>query len=214
MLLTLPATRPTPHGTTRLVQAMSAWLVKTRRAPSRHCSHARVYSHTTTAMWDMNENTPPSKNYLACLFFVFLQTFDWSKLYGRPPTDSFGRIPSCLAPPHPTRHGTARPGMTRRNTTLHMRMARSDDAAAQRQERALVHHVCGTGAVHAGRDADAVTAAKLGSKFCGPGGTIDERDGVQGRGGSRVASESLPERQAGTGLCVVCTWRDEVGCSW
>lgn len=61
---------------------------------------------------------------------------------------------------------------------MHMRMARSDDAAAQRQEWAVVYDVCGTGAVHAGRDADAVTAAKLGAKFCGPGGTIDERDGV------------------------------------
>ena len=29
----------------RLVQAMSAWLVKTRRAPSRHSRDARVYGH-------------------------------------------------------------------------------------------------------------------------------------------------------------------------
>ena len=29
---------------------MSAWLVKTRRAPSRHSRDARVYGHTTTAM--------------------------------------------------------------------------------------------------------------------------------------------------------------------
>ena len=33
MQLTLHATRPTPHGASRLVQAMSAWSVKTRRAP-------------------------------------------------------------------------------------------------------------------------------------------------------------------------------------
>ena len=40
--LTLHATRPTPHGASRLVLAMSAWSVKTRRAPSRHCRGARV----------------------------------------------------------------------------------------------------------------------------------------------------------------------------
>ena len=36
MQFTLHATRQTRHGASRLVQAMSAWLVKTRRAPSRH----------------------------------------------------------------------------------------------------------------------------------------------------------------------------------
>ena len=35
MRFTLHATRRTPHGASRLVQAMHAWLVKTRRAPSR-----------------------------------------------------------------------------------------------------------------------------------------------------------------------------------
>ena len=34
MQFTLHATRQTPHGASRLVQAMSAWLGKTRRAPS------------------------------------------------------------------------------------------------------------------------------------------------------------------------------------
>ena len=58
MQLTLHATRRTPHGASRLVQAMSAWSVKTRRAPSRHCRDARVYGHTTTAMHD-NECTLP-----------------------------------------------------------------------------------------------------------------------------------------------------------
>ena len=42
MQLTLHATRRTTHGASRLVQAMSAWSVKTSRAPSRHCSDARV----------------------------------------------------------------------------------------------------------------------------------------------------------------------------
>ena len=60
MQLTLHATRRTPHGASRLVQAMSAWLVKTRRAPPRHCRDARVYGHTTTAMRDYEYNAPPS----------------------------------------------------------------------------------------------------------------------------------------------------------
>ena len=50
MQLTLHATRLTAHGASRLVQAISAWSVKTLRAPSRHCRDARVYGHTTTAM--------------------------------------------------------------------------------------------------------------------------------------------------------------------
>ena len=37
------AARRTPHGAARLVQTISAWLVKTRRAPSRHSRDARVY---------------------------------------------------------------------------------------------------------------------------------------------------------------------------
>ena len=51
---TLHAIRRTPHGASRLVQAMSAWSVNTRRAPSRD---ARVYGHTTTAMHKLS--TPP-----------------------------------------------------------------------------------------------------------------------------------------------------------
>ena len=47
---TLHATHRTPHGASLLVQAMSAWLVKTRRAPSRHSRDARVNGHTTTTM--------------------------------------------------------------------------------------------------------------------------------------------------------------------
>ena len=57
MQFTLHATRRTPHGASRLVQAMSAWLVKTRRAPSRHSRDPRVYGHTTTAMNKLS--TPP-----------------------------------------------------------------------------------------------------------------------------------------------------------
>ena len=57
MQFTLRATRQTPHGASRLVQAMSTWLVKTRRGPSRHCRNARIYVHTTTAMHKLS--TPP-----------------------------------------------------------------------------------------------------------------------------------------------------------
>ena len=54
MQLTLRATRRTPRGTLRLVHAMPAWSVKTRRAPSRHCRDARVNGHKTTAMHEMS----------------------------------------------------------------------------------------------------------------------------------------------------------------
>ena len=42
-------------------QAMAAWLVKTRRAPSRHSRDARVYGHTATAMHKLS--TPPHPPY-------------------------------------------------------------------------------------------------------------------------------------------------------
>ena len=54
---TLHATRRPPHGASRLVQSMSAWLVKIQCAPSRHSRDARVYGHTTTAMHKLR--TPP-----------------------------------------------------------------------------------------------------------------------------------------------------------
>ena len=59
MQLTLHATRATPRGALHLMQPMSAWSVKTGRAPSRHCRDARVlrsYDYCT-AMHDMS--TPP-----------------------------------------------------------------------------------------------------------------------------------------------------------
>ena len=55
--LTLHATRRTSHDASRLVYAMSAWTLKTRRAPSRRCMGARVctilskYSHAITAIY-------------------------------------------------------------------------------------------------------------------------------------------------------------------
>ena len=46
------------------VTGLSLPPMKTRHAPSRHCRHARVYGHTTTAMHDIEyispiEYTPP-----------------------------------------------------------------------------------------------------------------------------------------------------------
>ena len=60
MPFTLHATFRTRHGGSRLVQAMSVWLVKTRRAPSRHSRDARVeglwsYDHGHA----QTEYTPP-----------------------------------------------------------------------------------------------------------------------------------------------------------
>ena len=58
MQLSVHATRPTSQGASRLVQEMSAWSVRTRRAPSRHCGDARVRGRTTTAMHDMTTPRP------------------------------------------------------------------------------------------------------------------------------------------------------------
>ena len=49
----------TSHGTSRLVLAMSAWLVKTRLVRSRHCRNAKICGHTITAMHDMGTPPPP-----------------------------------------------------------------------------------------------------------------------------------------------------------
>ena len=59
MQFTFHAARQTPHGASRLVLAMSAWLMKTRRAPSGHSRDARVYGHTTTAMHELSTPPPP-----------------------------------------------------------------------------------------------------------------------------------------------------------
>ena len=50
----MPVLPPPP-----LVQAMSAWLVKARRAPFRQSRDARVYGHTTTAMHKLSTPLPP-----------------------------------------------------------------------------------------------------------------------------------------------------------
>ena len=55
-LTNVPPLRPrfgrTPRSASRLVQAMSAWSVKTRSAPFRQCRDARVYGLTTTVSHD------------------------------------------------------------------------------------------------------------------------------------------------------------------
>ena len=50
MQLTLHATRRTPHSFPHFVQVISAWSVKTRRAPFWHYRDARVYAYNTTTM--------------------------------------------------------------------------------------------------------------------------------------------------------------------
>ena len=55
---TLHATRRTSHDASRLVQAMSVCLVKTRPTPLGHSRDARVYGHTTTAMHKLSPPTP------------------------------------------------------------------------------------------------------------------------------------------------------------
>ena len=62
----------TLHTTRRTL--MSAWSVKTRRAPSRHCRDARVYGHTTTAMPDMT--TPPCLPHPHPVVFTAWLSFD------------------------------------------------------------------------------------------------------------------------------------------
>ena len=59
MQFTLHATRRTPHRASRLVQAMSAWSVKNRRAPSRHSRDVRIYCNKTTAMHKLSTPPPP-----------------------------------------------------------------------------------------------------------------------------------------------------------
>ena len=60
VLITLHATRRTPHGGSRLLDATFAWSVKTRPAPSRIRRDASFYCHMTTGMHD-NEYPPPPK---------------------------------------------------------------------------------------------------------------------------------------------------------
>ena len=73
MRFTLHATRRAPYGASRLVQAMSAWSVKTRRAPSRHSRDATVYGHATTVMHKLS--TPPPTNMCPCGTTIECRTY-------------------------------------------------------------------------------------------------------------------------------------------
>ena len=61
----------TRNSMSRLVLAMCAWWVNTRRAPSRYCRDARVYDHTTTAT-HVNEYTSPPPHSAVCLDYIFI----------------------------------------------------------------------------------------------------------------------------------------------
>ena len=89
MQLTLHATRPPHNDASRLVQAMPAWLVKTRRAPSRHCSDARVlwsykYGHAAVQVVSTSYTaTPHCGARLALLRGVqrFSSLVDWRSIH-------------------------------------------------------------------------------------------------------------------------------------
>ena len=71
MQFTLYATRRTPQGASRLVQAMSACLVKPRGAPSRHGRDASFYGRTTTAMHKLS--TPLRTSTSVCLIVQYFR---------------------------------------------------------------------------------------------------------------------------------------------
>ena len=66
MQVTLHATRPTPHGASRLLRRVSAWSVKLRRSPFRPCRDASVCGHSTASTHDnmYTISTPPP--YMRC----------------------------------------------------------------------------------------------------------------------------------------------------
>lgn len=57
--LTLHATRLTPNGTSRLVQAIAAWLEEAQRAPSPHSRVARFYVRSYDYGYARYEYAPP-----------------------------------------------------------------------------------------------------------------------------------------------------------
>ena len=55
-----------------LIQATSAWSLKTRRAPFRHCRDARVYGHTTIAKHGTSTPPPPGPLHYLCSFTIIM----------------------------------------------------------------------------------------------------------------------------------------------
>ena len=102
MQFTLHATCGTPHEASRLVQATSAWLVKTRRAPSRHCRGAKVNGHATTVMHKLSTRPLPSRTIFQAGFVDNEETAQRRTMRLR--TDIGGIIhtpplSSCTSPP-------------------------------------------------------------------------------------------------------------------
>ena len=108
--LPLHATRGTPHGASRLVQAMPACLVKARRAPSRYCRMRGSYhdGHTTTVMLKMS--TPPPH-------LLPLTPFRLARRHG-PPSRSLSEQRENL--PHEERH--ERQGRGQSEVTVQIRL--------------------------------------------------------------------------------------------
>ena len=139
MQLTLHATRLAPHGASRLVNAVSAWSVKTRRAPSRHYRAARVYGHTPTAMHDTQYTPPPSPPHLL-LFFHSLSAlachlrctglFQWRALCAP--------CPASLARPQKVYHGAEKLPYYTVDFHMEYAMACRKRSRAQREEDAHI----------------------------------------------------------------------------
>ena len=123
MQFTLHATRRGHHGASRLVQAMSAWLVKTRRVTSRHGKDARVCGHTTTAMhklstpppltpFDFPPPPPDTASLSNSLFFYPAILSPLSKSFAQPPPPTFyllSNFDNHLPPrPSPLSHASKR----------------------------------------------------------------------------------------------------------
>ena len=99
MQLTLHATRRAYHRVSRLMNAISAWSVKTHHIPSRHRRDVRVYGHTTTATHETS--TPP----LPLQFITVLSlshspdhTLPGRATFTPPPSPSSGLIRSPIIP--------------------------------------------------------------------------------------------------------------------
>ena len=88
MQLSLHATCRAPHDASRFVHATSAWSMKTRRSPPRHCWDAGVDGHTPAAVPDISTPPPlPTKRFPADIplnaFFHVARVFLRSALGGR-----------------------------------------------------------------------------------------------------------------------------------
>ena len=88
---TLHATRRTPHCASCLGQPMSAWSVKTRRAPSRLCRDARVHGHT--AWYRVHLPLPHCCSGIARTLVRFVRRHYWRRTRVR--SSTYVRLPVC-----------------------------------------------------------------------------------------------------------------------